>query len=516
LVNSFFTLVLGLGLITFSLTSNKLSTSLRPWVPPLVWLGLASAFFLLAREPAIMLNHPFDEDESMFLTTLQRMTVAPVMWKDIDGYSSGPLNYYPLYFLMSIGVPMNYSVLHLYASLLLLAAVGVFVWSQWSTLSQLLGASILIVLGTTHSNTLLSYASELPSLLLISISMAMLLRDKKSSGVLIGFALGLIIGLIPFAKLQGVPIGITLGICALWAYRRSGWPALGLLVLGGLLPTAVVFGAAYVGGYIDDLWQRYILTSFHYTSSVPGLEKLAILPIFNVGEPLALTLWVLVSLGSALSFTALAPRTLLVGSVVMCLVVVLSAIVAVYAPGNDFIHYAFYLVIPWLFFLSVLFRSLPCHLTSGAIYACGGLALICLVWPFPKTGSLEGLPISLRPAQQLAEVAKIPPGSVIGVWGWAFDYYVDLKAISFSRETTIGALTEGWPGMEKLREKYKNDMLTNPPEYFVEAVGAGQFFKDKKKYGVETWPWLADHLGENYEVIATTPNKEVCVWKRKK
>lgn len=475
-----------------------------------LWGALTTLFLIIARWPANSLNRYFDVDENLILAGVDRLSIHPIFWRDFDGYSSGPLNYYlPLLVKLIFGI-CDFITLHLLGTVLIGTALYLTVKaSKNSWIAKITAAALAIIIGTAWHNTFHSYATELPSLVIIAGAAILLFQTNRTP--LQNLGLGFLLALLPFAKLQGIPIGITMGLIALiQELQNKKWRNTSLLILGAILPTTVVVITAVSFGFWDEVFDRYILNNLAYTQATPGMEKAR----FALMEPLPL--WFYTSLGIMIGLLAPYIKMGLTRKTIEALCILASAIWAAYAPGNAFIHYAFYITIPWLLLQNWTILGLPDENQTGRKFALASVAIICLFWPSQKS-SIWKEPTMRRYTSTESLLLKtslgIPDRQTLGIWGLSQNFFVDWNAVSFSRETSNGALLNQWPLAKKMREKYKEEILATPPTFYIETVGKDQFYQDRNTYGVKTWPWLENFLQEKYNIIQDSDRSRV--WKLK-
>ncbi|MSO47955.1 MAG: hypothetical protein EXQ67_07720 [Thermoleophilia bacterium] len=244
---------------------------------------IAIALIAYARRSSIYLQAPISIDEAQFLADAIKVSSGQwVPWVDFDTGTVGFVIPYGLVPIV-IGFPSDP-----YFASRILAIVCAAVWAFGSMLafrttlapgiSLVLAAPLILIAGLPGSGDLLTFSSELLPLALAfgGFGVALYASSKQRSLWLtaIGF---LMIGLVPFAKLQVAPVALLLAIIAitqglafpvLWRDRRrtlvaltAGLAPLAAVLLGmigspvfrGRVRDVVAFTQSYTAG--GDPWQ---------------------------------------------------------------------------------------------------------------------------------------------------------------------------------------------------------------------------------------------------------------------
>ena len=81
--------------------------------------------------------------------------------------------------------------------------------------------------------------------------------------------MGFMLGLVPYAKLQGAPMALFIGLVAcMIVYKTSSIKSLGLLIISGLAPTILVLLTAYFNGGLSEFWLSYLKNNLFYTTAI--------------------------------------------------------------------------------------------------------------------------------------------------------------------------------------------------------------------------------------------------------
>src|ERR1019366_2811487 len=200
---------------------------------------------MLSQAKKFLVDPPVDPrpwmDESQMLSQAMKFLVDPRPWIAVDPTTSGPLNSYLISvfllmgfkpgFVLVMGFKPGFVLVHVLASVLVCLQVLV----AYLTLRRLgsektaaLGAFLMVLLyGLATYEDYLHYASELlPTLLLTSAFYMFPVWLDEPAGRRVGaqlcllFSGGLVLGAVPWCKLQAVPISGALGLVVLAAIFR--------------------------------------------------------------------------------------------------------------------------------------------------------------------------------------------------------------------------------------------------------------------------------------------------------
>ena len=93
-------------------------------------------------------------------------------------------------------------------------------------------------------------------------------------------------------------------------------------------------------------------------------------------------------------------------------------------------------------------------------------------------------------------------GQRMGIWGWAAHLWVESGTIPATRESSTEFAFLDWGPQSYYRNRYLRSITQSPPEFFVEAVGPGQFlFEDRRTHGMASLPDLHAFVADNYEEV---------------
>ncbi len=470
-------------------------------------------------------------DEAQMIAGALTLREFPVFWKYVDGTTHGPLNNYVLTAASFVGVPLTFFGARIVATLLQAGAL-LLLWTSLRPWIPERAARLGVVPGlavwsfsTFHD--LVQYSSENLSVTLLAgavccLSLAWHSRSAHWRRLFLGLC-GLLLGMVPLAKLQGVPIAAAIAAIAAFGIWRNAhaareratcfsWllvagltvPAITaiLLAIYGLIPQ---FMAAYVQSnlvYVNDsVGPGRILNGFYaYLSMAPGF------PVFAIG-----------TLGCALLFlwNSLAHASSTVRWLIAAgWIISLAALYSVIAPGREFPHYLHFLVIPLSGLAAVhLAGAFTQHSFTGwqspgaaaALFLALTLAPQALQRHLDNHPYLESLPEQMsRPVSSPAQFIRTGalPGDTLAVWGWMPELYVETALPQGTRDAHTERMMNGGPMQEFYRTRYLRDLTRRRPAWFVDAVGPRNFgYHDRGLFGHETVPALERHIGNHYRLV---------------
>jgi hypothetical protein len=245
------------------------------------FIVVASLVVITCRWPLLAL-HEQTVDESIDIATALTLTTDPVYWRSADVVNRGPMNPFFLASFSLVGLKLDYGAAKL-AVLVLSTMLWVPLYLLARTWFSELSARTSVVplvffIALLRDSTLLAFNVEYIVWVLLIGSVWMIAnaeRRSTSSGRRTFLVLGgALLGLVPFAKLQGAPIAIGLGMCALyWILRsRPASSAIDLLCLGAgsIVPSVMSAVVLIPRGLLHDAVHRMIVSQIEYARSAGG------------------------------------------------------------------------------------------------------------------------------------------------------------------------------------------------------------------------------------------------------
>lgn len=522
---------------------------LRNWeaeenTPASAGSGLLLLAVLVAfRWPLLFVVHEFNPDESQFIAGAHTLAHDPVFWRAVDGGTAGPLAFFALWPVSLITGSFDYFSARLTGLLLL----GATLWFAEAAVALVFGRFVarLAVLPTlcfyalSHHVAFVHYSSETFVMSLLAASAWLGLRlVTRGGGSAAWCLLGGLLGAVPFAKLQGLPLVAGLGLgFALWEALNFATPRMlrlrRLLWMAG--GSALPFGALALMLSVTHQWndaiRSYVVGNFHYA----GAFSLSLTEAFgslwvNGCESQVFAPWIISSL---VFFVAAAncPRdrsrlTLSFGAFATgCL---LAGLVCILTPHRAFAHYWHFLALPWVLFTGAMLGGAwqalpkkPAIMRPGFIGGYLMLTVLPLVARIPWAGHPHlGLEQG-TPRQPIAEAIRqrSRPGDRLAVWGWSPCFYVEsglIQAIRYGG-LDLGGILKGPDRLFHLKHIIA-DLRTNCPAFFVDSVedaqdyncglrilgnaGGGDTASQSQAVTHNLWPELGAFVAKNYTLTA--------------
>jgi len=336
------------------------------WERPALFLLALVATLFVFRYPIFFYPHYLNQDEAQMLAQAITYQAHAIPWVDVDGGSGGPLDSYLLLWCVPLGITPTYLTGRL-IGLCCVAGLLVFLYGTGrrlagEALARLAILPVFLFLAFTSMPDLVHYTGEHLSLFLLGWSLFLLSGLRRTpDSIPLSLTLGLILGMLPFAKLQSALPGAFLGLTAVAILTTRGRPGpaacarrLGPLLVGAAIPGALILSVVAKAGGLHTFWQEYITVAGVYLGNkaalVPPSRLNAIkVLILNRGLQSAFPIYLT---GTFVLFAAIhllrerprLSRPLLQKSAFAALFFGVMA-VTVFFPGKPFAHYLLYLMV---------------------------------------------------------------------------------------------------------------------------------------------------------------------------
>src|SRR6185436_12949473 len=232
-------------------------------------------FVLLFRIPLIIYGVQ-NVDESLWIASAKTLAQDFRPWVSADTGTGGPLIPISLIPLKIFNLPIDHGTLKLMSGVVMALNVGLLYLGFTKLIGSGLARLIILFLATgvamMRTSDMIAFNSEHIVILLLCISFFFLSRLYRSGAgrynnriILLGFVLGLV----PYAKLQGTPMALFMGLVAcLVVYKTLSIKSLGLLIIFALTPTILVLLTLYLNGGLSEFWLSYIENNLFYATAV--------------------------------------------------------------------------------------------------------------------------------------------------------------------------------------------------------------------------------------------------------
>lgn len=500
---------------------------------PGIFAGVLLVSFLAWRWPTWFAGPQPNPDEAHMIAGAITLRDHPAFWRDVDGTTHGPLNDYALLPVIAVGLSLDLVGARFTGSLLAAGAL-LAVWlatRRWldDASSRLALLPALVFWGGTSFWDFFQYSSELVPLSLTTAGGALgsaALRIENSTWrrvTLAGAAVAL--GLVPYAKLQAVPLAVTVGVVLVGATlacphsgpRRTSWLEACWLIGGAVAPTLLLLLSLAASGLMGEFYQSYIKSNLLYAGSrhLSWGEQLKGWSEYLASAPgsaafFYATLWAALLLLVPGLFRGARPAVW----TALGWVIAIASFITVLAPGRAYLHYLHFLVPGAAFLLACSLGAAQQNLTPISPWiARAAMVVGVLVALVPQMAFRHGedhpflrdhAALRSRPPSSLAARLNQEglPGDRLAVWGWRPMLHVETGLPQGTRDGQTQRMIETGPMTEYYRDRFLKDFLRNKPRWFVDAVGPGNFaYEDRRSQDHRSFRGLAHVVREDYELL---------------
>ncbi len=527
----------------YALCWGALWLAFRPAVRDGVFVGLALGLLLLLRLPSVVFNAEINPDESQMITQAMTLRHDPVYFRSVDGTTAGPLDSYFLVIPGLLGLPFDYLTAHLMAFGLVAACLWLLFLTArlWfgGTAARLALLPLVFMLGLTQNGDFLHYNSELVALVLLSGSYYLYATQLSQKNPAPGFValIGLLLGMVPFGKLQAVPLAAVVGLFAgidllsrqhLTVSAKAG--RIALLGACAMLFPLLVVGLTWLNGVYDDFVTFYIIGNFQYGSDTNQWQSLLNLPaFFRKGTEfdwlvkLTVMVWLAGLLLSLRRKARFGPAVWRVGG--FGLLLLLATLFAITRTGSGYVHHLYFLTGPLLFGLAYGWQQLLAGGQVGRWVSVGAITVFLALFgvqawlnhrhqiplnPYPSNRQ-NGWRV--QPSAVSTEIARYArPGEKLVVWGWRCDYYVQAQMPQGVAENHSIRSAFTHPLLATYQQRYLRDFIRSFPPVFVDAVGSQNLWMtDRSTQGHELIKPLGQFVAAHYKYMGLVNDARIYV-----
>jgi hypothetical protein len=490
------------------------------------FLLAGAAFMFAGRLPAIVYPIRLNPDEVQMGANALRILRHGAGWGSLDGTTVGPLDSLVLVWPTLFGQEVSLVSVRLTAWMAL-SLVFVFSYLTIRRMSGrlngvLFSLPLAVFFAVNESNEFQHYSSELlPAVLLTaSLLLAVPVTEGRCRGLLRrSLGCGLLLGAVPFAKIQAVPVALVLGGFVAGSLVLSKCQgrgrALALLAAGPAFWCACFLLPLLLTGRLSTFYLSYVKWASLYVQE--RISLLALHRLIAEDEVLASVVYFVGALSLA---AALLGRDVLShpGSR-PALAAAVAGAYAVMRPGNAFPHYLM-LLVPFLVIGGGVTARLAERWKKAAFLALYvGLA-------FAQRGEVEGAirrrmagasPFATEPRYPLAMRGHdlfswiTDSRSDLFIWGWMPQWYLAAGMSPATREAhTNGQIVES-PLRDYFRERLMEDLRRSAPEVIVDAVKPGSFvYDDSASQGIASFEALRSYVADRYAMVSDFSRTPEC------
>lgn len=504
-----------------------------PFVTMVAWTLIAF------RWPAVLYPLPLNPDESGRVVEAMKLFGDDVIpWRSIDTGTSGPLNAYILILPALLGLPLDYATARIVG---LLCTFGTILFTFLAVrtvtndgIAKMTIVPMLIFYCFTRFYDFIHYTSEHLSIVLLAGALFVIVQYAFSAqrrGARL-FLSSLLLGAVPFAKLQATPAAATLYVASVVFLIRRG-NALGTpfgwresLYCSGIGVLPAVFAVMLLWGHaFEDFWISYVVNNLLFVSGKYVMPLSAVIhsfvqPGIFIGYLSGnIVLWLTSAVAAA--FYRLFSRqyaTHLYLSVCYLLVTVYIVL----KPGRDHFHYLLYLVAPLALVAGVLAGNIALTVlhrygrrpAAAVMILAAGIIVAHQVPAEREYYAVNPLLASaadyfaadpwssLAPDVSVATEAILSvahPGEKMAIWGCTPEFYVSTGLLPGTPDATIENMILDSSLQKYYRERFLRFLIEERPPVFVDSVTSRTFY-DRNKYAHETFRGLADFVEGSYSL----------------
>lgn len=507
---------------------------------------IISALIISGRWPGLLIGYQ-NPDETLLLTGATKLLQDPIFWRSVDTTTSGPLNVYPLMIPSLFGFRLEYASARVIGLGLMIVSVTCLYYSlrciYSETTARLATFVVAITIALMRHPNFIHYTSEHLPIALLSIAILCccqiyVCQTPHRQNYLI-FSLGFILGMSPFSKYQSIPIAFSIFIVSLhiiWVKSTSTnqfFRQIFILIAGTLSFPIFVFLYLAFFGLIDVFWKSSIQTNLlFYMKEVSKLRNYS----SDWSAKISIFLYMLKTSSETYIIFALTGITVLLTSVIFLvkkslrnpliksantslfiyysLLLLIASTYSVVKPGNPFLHYMLFLIIPCGFTLGVFIGEMENQLSifSNQIkkwfmtIILTIIIIVCLRDVFNSRGNQfiskrkYFLDNYIDPVAQFI-VNHSQMDESIAVWGLVRETNLYVQTGLYPATRDIDNLWQivSHPLQEFYLERYKNDLLKSQPNLFVDTIPEESTYIMKKSH--DHFPLIANFIKEHYELV---------------
>lgn len=497
-------------------------------------IAILLLIIVIGRWDSIIYPLSLSPDEAQMAANTLRIRSHGFNWDSLDGTTSGPLNSLVLAWPHLIGFDTTFALTRL-TGCALLSFTCLFTYLTIATMSGTL-AGILYAIplalfySLTESTEFLHYSSEVLPLFLLILANYIATKistNNSSANRLNFFFLGILLGAIPFAKLQATPIALLIGLYGLYlAYIKSDiFKRLKntlAIIGGGIGPALIILLPLYFSGHILDFWNSYILWAFSYVHS-----PISILDIHTMIASDWAMMYVsyFLILSGAVSGLCLycfiksknTEHTIKSMNVFYMACLIVAIVYSISRPGNLFPHYLMFLT-PFLsIFFGYIFSTNSSQPNIKKSLVISYLVIfLCFILHPPKeflAKDLSNIHTKFNTVLQYNVSVKNPalfswiPSTLnsLLIWGWMPQWYLLANLSPATRESHTYSQITKTNFIGYFRERFIKDFESSDPDIVLDSVNGKSFgFNEPQIYSPSSFPEFSKILEKKYSLLSNS------------
>jgi hypothetical protein len=524
------------------------------------FLLVVSLGIIILRFPVYGLSE-LNPDESEWISGAATLIKDARFWHSVNGTTSGPINIFPLCLINVLSLGLNFSIVRIFCVIFIIIPLVIFLFKSLKIefggfVARLILIPVFLLFALSEHEDIIAYNSEHFPMLLTVFAFYFFIQGKNPSvkkelkkTLLYNFVCGVILGLLPFSKLQSIPISFAFFFVVFInniIFKKFAALKNTALSLGVILPGFILIIYIYHFNLFDDFWNYFIVANFEYGSKgilnssptwyLQNFEKvdswagrLFIVPrIIFKSKEFVLFFGALFSISVFCFYYSLKKSVYIIKKnkkfFIYLILIFLFACYGVSKPGNVFHHYGLLLVVPACLLTGLLLDLTyeTANLNKFRKYLKYYL-LIYAILPaiiFVSDGNCY-IKYILKPVSpvKISNTAVIlkkysKPNDRLAVWGYMNIFYVEAELIQGTREPMSYLQITNGSKQEYFINNYCKDIKENKPVLFVDAVGEKSLFYQDYSQRHESFPAIKELVNEYYEFIDSVDNVRIYKWKK--
>ncbi len=178
-----------------------------------------------------------------------------------------------------------------------------------------------------------------------------------------------------------------------------------------------------------------------------------------------------------------------------------AALFSIYKPHHPFPHYLLLLIVPVCAGMAwMVMRQAGRGFSFVSLFVVLTVAYGSYLWGSQDNQALTRIPYALRPLEGNLIRAMTSPGSQIVVWGWTVGPYLGSGRIPATRDTNMANFFSTlWPEISTYyRQRFVRDLMDNPAELFIDAVGPKSWAFTDSRFNFEQCPEIKAYIDLHY------------------
>ena len=469
-------------------------------------------------------------DENGWIAEAAAFLNGAIPWKDVSGGSGGPLTYIGISIMYYIIGELNFSSIRLFNFFFCIVPCIIFFYFTLKytfkkEIAFLLIIPFVLLFAYIKSSALIAFGSECLPMAFLSISLWLLLKIQERKKILI-FILGFLLGLLPYAKKQAVPIGLVVAVCALIEilfYQKQNLKekihSCIMLFLGGIFPTLFCVFFLFYNDIFSEFWLDDIIYSIKYINAQPIGVSTQFSWIYSMAKN-SPDLWAIilsyiilnifcfiVFLKEKIKIAAIDKRRIL-----FLFFIFISSLFSVALPNYWMPNYQVIAIVPVVDFLcqlpGIVLPIIFLKYSNKKIMYCSFFVIIPLIVICFRGN--QGIDFVVkRENYKLSKVSQevlkyVRTNETMTVWGWGMQYHVETGLLPGIKQIcTWFEIRDTNKINNQYLDKYISDISKKKPIVFLDVIGPDAFmYSDRKTQGHENFPELNSFILSNYVFVS--------------